>query len=149
MELHIWNYSLLPNWGFTNTLGTIATRHCEQVDFDQLFCWKKLCQDSWWHTSVLSWISMADQTVTHFFLFYLFVSLLNPWEKLWNKSIFKVLYLATVNTFSPQYKKAQTKPRKSKSSILGQQWVAVMSKEGISSSVCWLWVSLCRCCYGD
>lgn len=66
--------------GLTNTLWTIATRHWVCINFVQLFNWKKPCQDSWWHTSVLSWTSTADQGVTHFPLF-LFLPLFKSWEK--------------------------------------------------------------------
>lgn len=66
--------------GLTDTLWTIATRHRVCINFVQLFYWKKPCQDSWWHTSVLSWISTADQGVTHFPLF-LFLPLFKAWEK--------------------------------------------------------------------
>lgn len=40
------------------------------ISFVQLFYWKKLCQDSWWQTSVMRWISTVGQGVTHFPIFF-------------------------------------------------------------------------------
>lgn len=51
-----WNYSCFwsPTQCLRDTLGTKATRHWVCISFVQLFCWKKPCQNSRWHTSVLS-----------------------------------------------------------------------------------------------
>lgn len=57
----------------TNPLWTIASVY-------QLFWWKEPCQDSCWHTSLVSWISTADQGVTHFPLSSEFLHLFKAWE---------------------------------------------------------------------
>lgn len=62
----------------------MAPRHWVCINFVQLFYWKKPCQDSCWHTSVVSWISTADQGVAHFPLFFKCLHLFKEWENLFD-----------------------------------------------------------------